>query len=137
METNCIIYTGAPWGPDAIQDATLTTNHATASYGIPVLVVEGQVYGRDDLPADYLLIADKNVAALAVRAGYPVAGWRCPIISHNKIIDAWDPFEGGARTGMQYANKPVTEQNYLDADAPDLLRGEKYLANLPPSQRVY
>jgi len=33
--------------------AMLTTEHAASSYGIPVLVIRGQVYGlRDPVPAD-------------------------------------------------------------------------------------
>ncbi|MFZ2358724.1 MAG: hypothetical protein WA040_05215 [Anaerolineae bacterium] len=34
------------WQPDTI---TLTTAHSASSYGVPVLVIDGDVYGPDDL----------------------------------------------------------------------------------------
>lgn len=33
------------------QPATITTEHATCSYGQPVLILDGQVYGPDDIIA--------------------------------------------------------------------------------------
>jgi hypothetical protein len=34
---------------DKLDTLTLTTAHAASSYGVPVLVIEGEVYGPDDL----------------------------------------------------------------------------------------
>jgi hypothetical protein len=58
-----------------------------------------------------------------------------PIISKGQIIDFWHVFEGGATTGDKYQHKPVRPDGndgwYLDADAPDILRGDEYFATCP------
>lgn len=67
--------------PGNIRSASLTTEHATSSYGIPVLVMGGEALGPADLPPDskVLVVWRKPrtgpVWALvdaAIKAGYPV-----------------------------------------------------------------
>lgn len=52
----------------------LTTDHPASSYGLPVLVVDGQVYGSWEWthPIHVAADADPGIVAGAVRAGYDV-----------------------------------------------------------------
>ena len=55
--------------------AKITTSHAMSSYGVPVLVVDGQVYGTAE--ADFFLekAMDDERANLR-RGGYELPGWK-------------------------------------------------------------
>jgi len=61
---------------------TLTTEHSQSSYGLPVLVAQGQVYGTGDLPFGTVLMPwdrrrrlsqeERDLFEAAQRAGYTV-----------------------------------------------------------------
>lgn len=54
-------------------EATLTTDHAAASYGQAVIVRDGRVYGPGDLPGVVVSLIGTDTAGLAEAA--LAAGW--------------------------------------------------------------
>ena len=89
--TRCSVFThGRCWSPDGLEedatltsvpltlpdgrDARITTEHAASSYGMPVLVIDGQAYGPGDIlpnpPGDPLdfLHEPARVAVLVAKA---------------------------------------------------------------------
>ena len=58
--------------PSLVGKATITTNHPTSSYGIPVLVFEGVARGSADVPSDWILFRDGF--HYGVRANHFLAG---------------------------------------------------------------
>lgn len=76
------IPTLALTGSERIEPAVLTTEHAQSSYGLPVLLIGGQVYGPADLPG-LIVTADRYperpsddeqaLLRAAIRAGYRVS----------------------------------------------------------------
>lgn len=59
--------------------AELTTDHAAASYGLPVLVKDGQAYGPADLPNVTVFISNASDDGAALISSAMRAGWRVRI----------------------------------------------------------
>ena len=69
---NVVIWIRRPEGIS--EPATLTTDHAASSYGLPVVVTKrGEALGPADLDGE-LVIEDPIAAGRAEAAGYRVAG---------------------------------------------------------------
>lgn len=103
------------------RDAVLTTDHAASSYGQPVLVLNGEAYGRgDELP----LPDDDLTPFLACNVGDAVYHWLRQQPGHDL---AWRP--GCDREEWQMARAfcglpeptPPTEIKVPDADAPEVV----------------
>ena len=43
--------------PGSHRRGILTTDHPQSSHGVPVLVLDGEVYGPGDLPSDCMVVA--------------------------------------------------------------------------------
>lgn len=69
-----------------VETEILTDEHAAASYGLPVLVVDGIAYG----PGDYLprnIEAANLAVGIGIRGGAKAEGWWTP--EHERIYTAW------------------------------------------------
>jgi len=60
--------------------ALLTTEHPTASRGLPVLVMEGVAYGPGDLPSVTLVIGNTERSGAAMIEPARAAGWRVKVV---------------------------------------------------------
>ncbi len=62
-----------------LYEAELTTEHSASSYGIPVLVIDGEAYGPGDFVGKEVLIveADQDELEALAHAGYsiPLEPW--------------------------------------------------------------
>ena len=75
MNKTVALIQAGPLGPTVIEGATLTSEHALSSYGLPVLVIGGHAYGPGDIAVPALLAAPRWTPD-EIRAA-SAAGWKC------------------------------------------------------------
>lgn len=71
-------------------DAELTDEHPSSSYGLPVLVHQGQVYGPADVPDrlgyDYQLVAYHDISDVLVLTAAARCGWRIRPVDGDELL---------------------------------------------------
>lgn len=74
MKINLVLATTGTDGCNNRETADLSVTHAASSYGIPVLVIDGIAYGRNDaIPTRFIgeMGCDAVIAALNFGSGFP------------------------------------------------------------------